>query len=152
MSKKVTNNARARERKPRIVYSENVLDLILDRVAAGEALSRVCGSSDDMPTRKSFFEWVAKDPAIKAKYEFAIQLRADGLADDILQIADDGLNDTYRDEDGNTRTDQDVIARSKLRVDARKWLASKMAPKKYGDKLDITANVTTHEETIDELE
>lgn len=151
MSKKVTNNARARERKPRIVYSEDVLDLILDRVAAGEALSRVC-NSPDMPTRKSFFEWVEKDPSIKIKYEFAIQLRADGLADDILQIADDGLNDTYQDDAGNTRTDQDVIARSRLRVDARKWLASKMAPKKYGDKLDITANVTSHEATIDDLE
>ena len=151
MSKKVTNSACARERKPRIVYSDDILDLILDRVAAGEALSRVC-SSPDMPTRKSFFEWVDKDPSIRVKYEFAIQLRADGLADDILQIADDGLNDTYQDEDGNTRTDQDVIARSRLRVDARKWLASKMAPKRYGDKLDITANVTTHDQTIDELE
>ena len=133
VSKKVTNNAPARERKPRIVYSDSILDLILDRVAAGEALSRVC-SSADMPTRKSFFEWVEKDPSIKAKYEFAIQLRADGLVDELLAIADDGMSDTYTDSDGNERTNQEVIARSRLRVDARKWLASKMAPKRYGDK------------------
>jgi hypothetical protein len=71
------------------------------------------------------------------QYARAREAQADKFADDILQIADDGLNDSYKDDNGNTRTDQDVIARSRLRVDARKWLASKMAPKKYGDKLAV---------------
>src|SRR5574340_1363106 len=70
------------------------------------------------------------------QYARAREAQADKLAEDILAIADDGLRDTYVDENGNTRTDQDVIARSRLRVDARKWLASKMAPKKYGDKTE----------------
>ena len=48
-------------------------------------------------------------------------------------------NDTYMDADGNVKTDNEVIQRSKLRVDTRKWLASKMAPKKYGDKLGLGA-------------
>lgn len=96
-----------------------------------------------------FCGWLTKHTE---QYARAMVLRADKMADDILQIADDGLNDSYTDENGVVRVNQDVIARSKLRVDARKWLASKMAPKKYGDKLDITANVTTHEETIGDLE
>lgn len=70
------------------------------------------------------------------QYARAREAQADKFAEDIIQIADDGLNDTFTDADGNERTNQDVIARSRLRVDARKWLASKMAPKRYGDKTE----------------
>lgn len=57
----------------------------------------------------------------------------DAMADEILVIADDGTGDSWTDDDGVVRTNHDVIARSKLRVDTRKWLMSKLAPKKYGD-------------------
>lgn len=60
------------------------------------------------------------------------------MAEEMLEIADDGRNDTYKDEDGREIANQDVIARSRLRVDARKWLMARMAPKKYGDKIEQT--------------
>ena len=78
--------------------------------------------------------YIDDDQQRSEQYARARESQADKLAEDLLQIADDGLNDTYTDSDGNKRTDQDVIARSRLRVDARKWLAGKMAPKKYGDR------------------
>ena len=59
------------------------------------------------------------------------------MAEEILAIADDGINDTYVDDDGRPRVDNDVIQRSRLRVDTRKWLMSKMAPKRFGDKVDV---------------
>jgi hypothetical protein len=136
MTDEVTTNACARERKPRVEFSEDMLLTILDRIANGESLNKIC-STDDMPTRKCFFDWVAKDPTIRDRYDIAISMRADHMAEEILDIADDGRNDTYTDDEGEVRTDHDVIARSRLRVDARKWLASKMAPKKYGDKVAI---------------
>ena len=141
VSDKVTTTRARVKNKPGIAYSDGLLASILDRVANGESLSSVC-DADDMPSRKSFFQWVKDRPEIQAQYEFAIQMRADKLAEDILAIADDGMSDTYTDENGNERTNQEVIARSRLRVDARKWLAGKMAPKKYGDKLDVEANLT----------
>jgi hypothetical protein len=52
----------------------------------------------------------------------------------LFSIADDGKNDTYEDDEGRTRTDHDVIARSRLRVDTRKWYLSKVLPKIYGDR------------------
>lgn len=122
--------------RARVIYSDDLCDLIFNRIIDGEALSRIC-ADDDMPTRKMFYEWLKNDEQLQKKYALATEIRADKLAEDILQIADDGANDTYLDEDGNSRTDHDVVARSRLRVDARKWLASKMAPKKYGDKLAV---------------
>lgn len=141
VSEKVTTTRARGKNKPSIVYSDKLLAVILDRVSSGESLCSVC-DADDMPSRKSFFQWVKDNPEIQAQYEFAIQMRADKFAEDIIQISDDGTRDTYTDENGNERTNQEVIARSRLRVDARKWLAGKMAPKKYGDKLDVEANVT----------
>lgn len=79
-----------------------------------------------------------KDFALQ--YARAKEMQSDMLVDEILQIADDGSNDTYKDDDGREKVDQDVIARSRLRVDSRKWIASKLKPKKYGDKLDLTSD------------
>jgi len=89
----------------------------------------------------SLSNWLAL-PANAATYALAREARADRLAEEILAIADDGSNDTFVDSGGEKRTDHDAIARSKLRVDARKWLASKMFPSKYGDKLDVKTNHT----------
>lgn len=71
-------------------------------------------------------------------YARARELQGELLAEQILPISDDGSADMvtrYR-EDGSEyqAVDQEHINRSRLRVDARKWLASKLAPKKYGDR------------------
>lgn len=75
-------------------------------------------------------------------YARAKDAQADFLAEEILEIADDGTNDymtiTKGDMEYNVE-DREVTNRSKLRVDARKWIASKLKPKKYGDKTDITS-------------
>mgnify|MGYP000420369159 CR=1 FL=1 len=72
----------------------------------------------------------------------AREAQADHYAEEILQIADDGTGDSWTDDDGNVRTNTDVVARSKLRVDARKWKASKLAPKKYGDRVEQAVSLT----------
>lgn len=66
-------------------------------------------------------------------------MQAELLADELFTIADDGSNDTIvvDEETGSTATNHDVINRSRLRVDTRKWYLSKVLPKIYGDKLDV---------------
>lgn len=120
-------------------FTQETADLICDRLAQGESLRMVC-ADEGMPNRSTVLRWLEDFEAFRGQYARAREAQADHMADEILSIADDGLNDTYRDDDGNVRTDTDVIARSKLRVDARKWLAAKMAPKKYGEK--VTQEVT----------
>jgi hypothetical protein len=76
------------------------------------------------------------------QYAKACEARTDAMAEDILDIADDGTNDYVEREreDGSTYevTNNEAIQRSKLRVDTRKWLMAKTMPKKYGEKLDLT--------------
>jgi hypothetical protein len=120
------------------IYTPEIVDAICDAIAKGEGVATICARAG-MPAEKTVYLWL-DDPSkaeFLQRYMRAREAQADLLAEQILQIADDGTNDTQKDEDGKVRVDQDVIARSRLRVDARKWLAGKLAPKKYGDKLAL---------------
>ena len=138
----VTSNAPARTIKPRITFSEELISTIFSRVSSGESINKIC-STPDMPNRKSFFEWVQNNEDVQRRYQLAIIARTDFYAEEIIEIADDGSKDTYLDGDGNERTDNEVVARAKLRIDARKWFVSKMNPKKYGDKLELSGDANS---------
>lgn len=113
--------------------------VICDGIASGRSLRAIC-ADDGMPDKSTVFAWLAKSEPYRDQYARAREAQADAMLEEILAIADDGSNDTYVDDEGNQRTEQDVLARSRLRVDARKWAMSKMAPKKYGDKVDVGVN------------
>lgn len=120
---------------------------ICERVTMCHFLQKIaddCGVS-----RWALVKWLGSDDNA-ALYACAREAQADTMAEDMLAIADDGTRDTYIDAEGNERTDQDVIARSRLRVDARKWLAGKMAPKKYGDKIDVSVDAIVTTQTEDQ--
>ena len=114
-------------------FDQDTADIICERIANGESLRAILKDDDSLPASSTVFKWLSKHKEFAEQYTRAREAQADVLFDDILSIADDGLNDTYTDEEGNVRTNQDVIARSKLRVEARKWMAGKLRPKVYGE-------------------
>lgn len=118
-------------------FKQTIADEICERIADGESLRKIC-ESEDMPAKTTVFRWLADErfAAFRDQYARAREAQADVFFEEIIDIADDGSNDTYQ-KDGAELTNHDVIARSRLRVDARKWAASKLAPKKYGEKLDL---------------
>ena len=118
-------------------YTPELAAAICEHIAAGKSL-RTIAALDGMPAQSTIMVWLdGKHPDFTEQYARAREAQADKLAEEILAIADDGRSDTYLDAEGNEKTDNEAIQRSKLRVEARKWLASKMAPKKYGDKMAI---------------
>lgn len=87
---------------------------------------------------KTFYEWIDGDEVKSKQYARACEIRAENIFEDIIDIADDSSQDLLGvDEYGNRIENREFVNRSKLRVDARKWMLSKMMPKKYGEKLDI---------------
>lgn len=116
-------------------FTQETADAICLRLIEGESLRSIC-KDEAMPGASTVFQWLAARKDFAEQYARAREAQADHMAEEILQIADDGSNDTYQ-TDAGLAVNQDVIARSRLRVDARKWLASKMAPKKYGDKIAV---------------
>lgn len=94
--------------------------------------------ADDMPGVTTVFKWIRENEEFAKQYARATEERTEAMAEDILDISDDGTND-WMEVNGRDVPDSEAIQRSKLRVDTRKWIMSKMKPKKYGDKLDLTS-------------
>ena len=91
----------------------------------------------------TIFKWLREREDFAKQYARATEERTEALAEDILDIADDGSNDFMTITKGDVSYEvenKEVTNRSRLRVDTRKWLMSKMKPKKYGDKLDLTSD------------
>jgi hypothetical protein len=122
-------------------YTPEIADLLLDELCDGRLLADVCGDPA-MPSVRTVNQWVQADrEGFKARYHDAREIGCYTLADQVLDIADDHRNDwtLRRSQDGNTElvVDHDNIKRSRLRVDARRWLLSKMLPKAFGDRLNL---------------
>lgn len=131
-----------------MAYSPKEIDKakekIIQRMLNGKSLKSILDSDKSLPSRPIVYEWLNSanskyDEEFLNNYTQATQDRADYLVEEIISIADDQENDVYEDDEGNEQTNHNVINRSRLRVDARKWVAGKMKPKKYGDKLDLTS-------------
>lgn len=108
-------------------YSDDIFYSILDQVADGKSLKWVC-SQRGMPDKASFYRWLDKDLLLCDKYARAKEDSSDALADDIQDISDKVLNKEYDAQN------------ARVAIDAKKWIASKLKPKKYGDKLDMTSD------------
>lgn len=102
-------------------YTVETGDIICERIADGESLRAIC-QDDDMPSRASVFRWLADNESFRNQYARAREDQAETMADELISIADEATDD---------------VQRSRLRVDTRKWVASKLKPKKYGDKLQL---------------
>jgi hypothetical protein len=120
-------DAQRKEHRPSD-YTPEIADEICTRLANGESLRAICGSDRDdfMPSIGTVLRWVGEKPDFQKQYARAREIQAETHADDIVTIAD---GDRFADPDAVG------VARDRLRVDARKWVASKLLPKKYGDKV-----------------
>jgi hypothetical protein len=123
-------------------FSEEVWATILNRIAEGESLRTIC-ADEDMPSRVSVYRWLEADEALRDQYARAREEQADTLFDEILEIADDGRNDWMErngEEDRGWRENGEALGRARLRIDARKWMAGKLRPKKYGERLALAGD------------
>jgi hypothetical protein len=117
-------------------YSQEKVDAILLRVSGHESLRAICADLG-VPV-STFLGWVADNPDLAEQYARAKRAQAELLALEIVQIADEAeVQASYQGEEVTLDLSANAIARNRLRVDARKWVASKLLPKVYGDKLAI---------------
>lgn len=119
-------------------FTQEIADLICERLADGESLRSIC-SGENMPSRTTVFRWLPENQTFRDQYARAREAQADLLADEILEIADDSAGDKIK-LHGIEVLNSEYVQRSRLRIDARKWIASKLAPKKYGDKLELAGD------------
>ncbi|VVE00432.1 hypothetical protein PIN31115_02075 [Pandoraea iniqua] len=100
-----------------VTFSQALFDRICERMAEGESLRVIC-KSKDMPNKRTVMRWVAADEKLAEQYSEAQSMRADCYFDQIIDIAD-------------SKADPQ---KTRVQIDARKWVLARMNPKKYGDK------------------
>jgi hypothetical protein len=138
----------------RSTFDAKVATVICERLAEGQSLRQIC-KDKDMPGLGAVFSWLARHPDFASQYARAREEQADALADEITDIADaDPQTVPIYDKDGKLveiKIDTAFEAWRKTRIDARKWVASKLKPKKYGDKLEVDAKVSVGDAIVDRL-
>jgi hypothetical protein len=121
-------------------FSQKTADEICERMADGETLREIC-RDEEIPDRSTVMRWLAANEQFRDQYARARELLLEHWADETVEIADDGTNDWVlrQKKDGSTdyEFDGEHVQRSRLRVDTRKWMLSKLAPKKYGDNAKV---------------
>ena len=103
-------------------YSDETADILCEELAQGAALYRLCAERDDLPAERTVYQWLEKMPEFAQKYARARERQQDRESDHIIEIAD-------------TEPDPN---RARVRIDARKWRASKLAPKRFGERVAHT--------------
>jgi hypothetical protein len=118
------------------VYTDDhpVWQQIIDSMANGLSLSSAI-KAEGMPNWTTVQLRISTDEAFRAKYEKAVQDRADRLADEILELSDETMPEHLQGPGASAWVQQ-----KRLQVDARKWIASKLKPRTYGDRLDVSVS------------
>lgn len=133
-------------------YTQAIGDLICEQLATSNlSLRKIC-QDPTIPHISSVLRWLAADEEFRKQYALAREAQADFLAEEIIEIADDSSRDTIKVKnkagDEIEIEDKEWTSRAKLRVDARKWVASKLKPKKYGDRLELDNKISGKLEQI----
>lgn len=113
-------------------YTDELAVRICEMLEEGRSLRSIC-LADNMPTARTVHNWLNANDTFFQQYQRAREIQADTLFDECLDIADENINDVVL-RDGVETVNQDVIARAKLKIDTRKWMAGKLKPKAYSDK------------------
>lgn len=105
-------------------YSDEMAETICEKIANGRSLRSIC-AEDGMPPMKTIYRWLEANEEFRHQYARARDKQADYFAEEIIEIAD------------SAEAESAAVSKAKLQIDARKWAASKIAPKKYGDKTEL---------------
>jgi hypothetical protein len=146
------------------IFDSGIFDKICDLISHGYTLRRACLAIKETDgfsiTPVGVRYWVTYEPTCAARYARARNAHLDNMEEEILDIADDMRNDIVRDRDGNPVIDgrgnplvnHEYVQRTRLRVETRKWMLSKLRPQVYGDNVNINQTITNKTVPVTEEE
>lgn len=134
-AKATAPETRTEKRGRPTAYTDKIADEICRRLAEGESLNKICADKH-IPPRSTVLTWVlSKKHDFSDRYLRAREVQAWTMADEIVDIADDGSLDKVELESGQVSVNHEHINRSRLRVDTRKWLLARLLQKHFGDRV-----------------
>ena len=111
--------------------------ILCEQISEGKSLSTALKTSENMPSYQLVMLMLRNSPEFRTMYEKAVESRADRLAEEIIELADQEMPDGLEGPMASAWVQQ-----KRMQVDARKWVASKLKPKTYGDRIDVAVTDT----------
>ena len=136
--KRASSVTKTKQARPEI--TARLVNIIIRRVAAGETLTAIC-REEGMPSYARVTGRINQSSSLVSAYARARELRHERMADELLDIAEDGTNDFVEKQGRNgafVALAEEHVRRSQLRIDTRKWLLSKLLPARFGDRVEHT--------------
>lgn len=109
---------------PVTTFTKEIGDQFCALVADGKSMRSIC-TEEPFPSRVTIFQWMREQPEFAAQYDKARREGAHAMIDDVMEISDDPTLDPND---------------KRIRVDTRKWIAARVLPKAYGDKLALSGD------------
>jgi hypothetical protein len=140
---KVAAPAKTPKKTPRRVFDQKIADIICIGLSEGMSLRKMLKADTQgvLPAQSTIYEWLLRHPSFAEQYTRAREEQADTLADEIIEIADEQPEIiVVTDRDGKVidhKLDSAFLLWQKNRIEARKWTAMKLKPKKYGDRVAL---------------
>ncbi|MGE4718789.1 ubiquitin carboxyl-hydrolase [Yersinia enterocolitica] len=120
-------------------YTPEIAETICNLLMEGESLRAIC-KRDDVPHIATVLAWLHRHEEFHEQYVRAREIQAEVMAEDIIMYADSAAEEAS------------AVAKARLQVDARKWYASKVATRRYGDRVQHDQRITITDMTDDELQ
>ena len=121
--------------KNSVKFSQEIFDEICVRIAEGESLRKIC-KDEKMPSLVAVWKWLNNDEELVKQYTRAREEQAETLVDQIQEICDAEIPAGI---DG--KIDAAAVNQARLKIDSRKWIASKLKPKRFGDYTKVQAEI-----------
>lgn len=118
------------------IFTQELADRICERIALGESMRSIC-RDEEMPAMQTIWRWLRENKIFSERYESATKERTEAQNEILLELGDQALEEAYK---ADPKAANAVVSAVKLKADNLKWVMSKMKPKKYGDKMDLTSD------------
>ena len=115
------------------IFTEILAAKICQRIADGESIRAVC-SDPNMPSTTAIFRWIAsgKYDGFRQLYEASMQIRLETLGDGLIELADAPIE-----RNAAGMVDSGAVQMRRLQIETRRWILSKLLPRKYGDRMGL---------------
>lgn len=134
-------------------FDEKIAQEICNKVAScTDGIRKLCAENKHWPHHEDIYRWCYHNLDFNARYARAKSMQSEWLVEEAREIANNNSRDTYIDENGKEKCDHEWVARSRLRVDTVKWIASKLAPKIYGEKIQMEQKINFDTITPEQLD
>ena len=140
---------RSKKGRPSVYNSELAQEICNTIASSSKGTKKLCAENPHWPCQDTLFTWLKTYTEFSEQYAKAKRSQIEVLVDEILEIADDSSQDILVNEEGKEIYNSEKVARSRLRIDTRKWLACKLVPRVYGVKPEDTH--TNHESSLKQL-